>query len=308
MNTWAQQVAAWSHPPIDDDGYCSSVDLAALPDDVLRGFIDKMRRARYGGWRNAGGVWRTGLGLDELTDLDVLDYGCGFGLEAAELSRANRVTIADISPDNLVLALRVIRLCGGDPVGALLISEHYPFVAAPDASFDEIHCVGVLHHSREPIAVLRRFAELLRPGGQVRALLYGPGMWRQVIREDAEPPEDPSTHPRFAAYVRHCDLVGDYADWYSPERLAARAAGLLDVEAARYYDGDRFLIATLRRPFASSTSIIEGEFAPCTDDEFAAGLQAQGWQPAGYVRVQDGRITEVHPDGTEIPRHSISDL
>lgn len=46
---------------------------------------------------------------------------------------------------------------------------------------------------------------------------------------------------------------------------------------------------------SSNTHIIEGEFAPCSDEEFAAGLQAQGWRPAPYLRVEGGEVTEVNP-------------
>lgn len=58
-------------------------------------------------------------------------------------------------------------------------------------------------------------------------------------------------------------------------------------------------------PGGSTHYSIPVEF-PDPPDDWAAGLESPGWsvQPAGYLRVQDGKITEVHPDGTEteIPR------
>jgi len=245
MNTWDQHVAAWSHPPIDDVAYLSAAELLGFSDAELRGLIERMRVARYQGWRNADNAWRLAMGLDELSGLDVLDYGCGAGLESAELAIRNRVWVADLTAVNIALATRVAALRGHPVQGSFLIEERYPFVDASEGSFDVVYCCGVLHHSRFPTAVLARFRELLRPGGQVRLLLYGPQMWRLSV--GTEPPEDTLTDPGFRAFVGYCDQVGDYADWYDPTRLYERVNGLFTFEADGYIADERFYTATLRR-------------------------------------------------------------
>lgn len=243
---WARHVAAWSHVPVDGVGYLSSARLLELPDAELAALVDDMRDTRYHGWRNAGGGWRAGLGLDELSGCDVLDYGCGLGLEAAELAGANRVWTADLHAANVALADRVARLRGVELQGGYVIGESYPFVLGIGGQhFDVIHSCGVLHHSRAPTAVLVRWRELLRPGGQARLLVYGPGMWRRAV--GTEPPADVAGDPGFPGFLAYVDGVGDWADWYDPDRLAARAAGAFTVETCEYLADERFLTATLRR-------------------------------------------------------------
>jgi SAM-dependent methyltransferase len=242
--TWADHVTAWSSPPVDDAGYQSAQMLAALPDTDLLQVIVEMRRRRYQGWRNEGGAWRDRMGHHELVGHDVLDYGCGTGAEAIDLARHNRVWLADITPDNIELARRVMDLFGAPCQGGYLIGEHPPYIE-PDRLFDVIYAAGVLHHCRHPHAVLTRWWELLRPGGQARVLLYAAGLWREAV--GGEPPREVETHPAFTRFVRHADGVGDYADWYDRDRLACRADGLFAVERCGELGGGRLLAATLRR-------------------------------------------------------------
>lgn len=247
MADWSEHVAAWSHPPVDDVGYVSSTEMLSWSTPKLRRVVEQMHRARYGGWRNHENRWRDVMGLDELTDRDVLDFGCGIGLEALELARGgNRVSLADVSTVNTDLAARVLATFDRSHVRSYLVGDAYPYVGAPAASFDVFYCNGVLHHCRWPRAIIERAHELLRSGGEVRLMVYSDVGWR--LATGTEPPGDATKHDRFATFVRFFDAVGDYADWYDRRRLVERFGDLFDVERCEYLTpDDRYLGAVLRK-------------------------------------------------------------
>jgi len=217
-------------------------------DEKLRHTIDEMRRHRYdvNEWRNHDNRWRDVMGLDALTDKDIIDFGCGVGTESIELWLAqNRITLADISDDNVRLAARVLSLYG-QPAHVLLISDRYPFVHAQKRSFDVFYCNGVLHHIRWPHAIMHRAYDLLRPGGEVRLMVYSDHGWR--IATGTEPPKVSEHHSAFTEFVRYFDAVGDYADWYDRARLETRFGRWFEIERLEYLTPtNKYLGAVLRR-------------------------------------------------------------
>lgn len=244
----ARQMEAWSRPPVDDVGYLSSADLLGLSDDELNAVVAQMTRTRYGygGWRNYRGLWRDLLGLDDLEDLDVLDFGCGTGVEAVQLAKRNRVQLADIASANLALAARVLALAGYAPTALWGVSGTWPFLNTPAASIDVFYASGVLHHIPWAADIMRRAHAMLRPGGQVRLMLYSDNAWR--LRPGGEPPEDVTTHPDGPAYARAWDQVGEYADWYDRGRLESRFGEWFEVERCEYMcPQSEYLGAVLRR-------------------------------------------------------------
>ena len=104
----------------------------------------------------------------------VLDYGCGPGHDLvgfAHYSRPKRLVGVDISPISLAEAEHRLRFHGA---AAELVQVDYgnhdlPFEAA---SFDYIHCSGVLMCLQDPIWLLREFYRLLKPGGELRLMVY----------------------------------------------------------------------------------------------------------------------------------------
>lgn len=233
----------WSSVPIDDLGYLPSAELLELPDEDLRNLIDGMHATRYAGWRNHDGLWREVMGLDELTGKDVIEWGSGCGLEALELARrGNRVTVADIFPQNVDLAARVLRLHGFD-AHIKVIGKSPPFVPDSPGRYDVFYSSGVLHHIPEPVPVMQRAHQLLRPGGQVRLMVYSDEGWR--VATGTEPPEQPQEHPAFGQFVRFFDDVGSWADWYDAARLEARFGEWFTVERFEYLTPDRRYCAAI---------------------------------------------------------------
>lgn len=247
MSFAARQQAAWSAPPVDDVGYVPAAELLALPDDQLREMAGRMRRTRYEGWRNHGGRWRDVMGLDELTGLDVLDFGCGTGVEAAELARAgNRVWLADISDANLVLARKVLRVQGLQAQPSVPVTCEPPYMPGPDGFLDVFYASGSLHHVPWARQIMERAHAMLRPAGQARLMLYSDRGWE--IATGTPPPEDTAADPGFTRFVRHFDDVGEYADWYSAARLTERFGDLFTVDRCEYLTpDDRYIAAVLTR-------------------------------------------------------------
>jgi SAM-dependent methyltransferase len=219
--TFATQRKAWSSPPVDDIGYLPAAELLSWSDQTLLDLIDEMEDNRYKGWRNWNGNWRRVFGLDTTSNAVVLDYGCGVGLEALQYAKhRNSVLLADICDANVFLAAHVLRLHGYEPGAEIVLQKTPPFAFLADESVDVVHCNGVLHHIPRPEPVVRQFAKWLKPGGEVRLMVYSDQAWR--IATNTEPPERVEEHEDFEKYVRHWDAVGNYTDWYDAERIAKR--------------------------------------------------------------------------------------
>lgn len=246
-----RQREAWSRPPVDDVGYIPAADMYAKPDGELRAIVEQMRATRYGGWRNHRGLWRDLMGLDEPGGRDILDFGCGTGVEALELALAgNRVDLADISVDNLHLAVRILGLYGDQipqaPLTIYLALGEPPYIEADPGSYDVFHCNGVLHHIPWARQIMERAHQILRPGGIARLMLYSERGWIQAT--GTEPPGDVTADPGFERFVRYFDQVGEYADWYSRDRIEQRFGDLFTVERCEYLTPTgQYLAAVLRK-------------------------------------------------------------
>lgn len=232
--SFADRARQWSSPPVDDVGYMEAAKLLAMTNRELGGLIRKAERNRYSGWRNWQGRWDAILIGDGLADLSVLDYGCGIGVESLRYAeRGARVFPADITPLNVELAVRVLSLHGytAGAVGeddSFLIRAQPPFLTIPSESFHIVHCAGVLHHIPQPKPVVKQMAKWLRPGGQLRLMLYSDKAWRVAV--GTEPPSGPvEKDPGFLRFVNHWDAVGGYADWYDLARVEERFGDWFDV-------------------------------------------------------------------------------
>lgn len=104
----------------------------------------------------------------------VLDFGCGPGHDLvgfAHYSRPKRLVGVDISASSLAEAEARLRL---HEVRVELVQLDYGRYELPfeTGSFDYIHCSGVLMCIEDPPRLLREFARLLRPGGELRLMVY----------------------------------------------------------------------------------------------------------------------------------------
>lgn len=229
LPSFREQQLAWSHPPVDDVGYISSTQLLAMGEGRFLALMQKATENRYSGWRNPGGSWERILKLDSQGER-ILDYGCGIGIESQRLAAANRVWIADIAQENLLVATRYLRLSGRKLAGKpLKITNRKPFCFPPE-ELDAIHCAGVLHHIPRAVEVVEQMARWLRSGGELRLMLYSDRAWK--LATGNEPPSgSPESSPDFQAFVQHWDGVGGYADWYDAEKLETKFGSWFNLAA-----------------------------------------------------------------------------
>jgi len=247
MTEWADTVTAWSLPPVDDVGYLSSAEMLTWNDDHLHEVIERMRQTRYTGWRNHDGLWRRYMALDENRyGQRVLEYGCGVGMEAAEIARTGAiVSIADLSSANVELAAHVMSLeTGRGPKNMYKITEEWPYIHALTDTYDEIHCCGVLHHIRKARLTMEMFDLMLAPDGKIRLMVYSDEGWR--IATGTEPPREPvEEHEKFDQFVRFFDGTGTYATWYDREKLDRRFGDLFTITDFDYLTPDRRYCAAI---------------------------------------------------------------
>lgn len=248
--SWSETVTAWSNPPVDDVGYLSSAEMLTWEDSHLHAVISRMRDARYSGWRNHRGLWRRYMALDEdRTGVRVLEYGCGVGMEAAEIAKTGaEVSIADLSVDNVTLAAHVMRLeTGRGPRNIYRIVDEFPYIDVLASTYDEIHCCGVLHHIRKARLTMEMFDLMLAPRGKIRLMVYSDEGWR--IATGTEPPPEPvDQHEKFDQFVQFFDGTGDYATWYDRAKLQARFGDLFEITEFDYLTEDhRYCAAVLTR-------------------------------------------------------------
>jgi SAM-dependent methyltransferase len=107
-------------------------------------------------------------------DMAVLDYGCGPGHDLvgfAHYSRPRRLVGVDISLSSLTEARQRLELHNADAELVQLDHETYELPFETEA-FDYIHCSGVLMLIADPPRLLREFRRLLKPGGEVRLMVY----------------------------------------------------------------------------------------------------------------------------------------
>lgn len=135
--------AQWTRYP-DNEGYYASVTMLA---DILAPFATP----------------------NELRDAKVAEIGSGSGRIVSMLLDAGVAHIVALEPSAALEALRRNIADRSTRVTCLQL----PGDQLPLDNFDTILAIGVLHHIPDPVAVVRRAYEALRPGGRFLAWVYG---------------------------------------------------------------------------------------------------------------------------------------
>lgn len=107
---------------------------------------------------------------------DVLELGCGIGTDTLSFLRAGaRVDAVDISRESLSLAARR--------------TENFPVRFFHDnvetffsgRRYDLVYSFGVLHHTPRPQDALHLAYHALRPGGELKIMLYAKFSWKNLF-------------------------------------------------------------------------------------------------------------------------------
>ena len=125
--------------------------------------------------------------LPDRTDVRILDAGCGSGVSTEYLVHLNpeaEVVGIDLSAGTLAVAQERCQRSGAKRVTFQQLSL---FDAAQiPGEFDLINCVGVLHHTADPIRGLQTLATKLKPGGIIHIFVYGElGRWEIKLMQQA---------------------------------------------------------------------------------------------------------------------------
>ncbi len=112
--------------------------------------------------------------VDRQDNKVILDYGCGPGNDLVGFgiySSPKKLIGADISSSSLLEASERLKLHNIDSelVKINQDDESLPF---DDDTFDHIHSSGVLHHTPDPIKILKEFKRILKPGGTINIMVY----------------------------------------------------------------------------------------------------------------------------------------
>lgn len=110
----------------------------------------------------------------DLTGLEVLDAGCGTGIDAAALAtEAKRVLAVDVNENSLRLAKNLAKKHKIKNMAfkqANLDSKDY-HSTVPE-TFDSVYSIGVLHHLRDPQLGFSNLVRNVKTGGKLTIGLY----------------------------------------------------------------------------------------------------------------------------------------
>lgn len=123
-----------------------------------------LARSRYAPWMGEA------LGYAETANMDVLDVGCGQGIDLASYaSQGARAVGVDLTPRHAELAKRHLAALG---LRARVLIGDAEALPLGSTTFDRVSSNGVLHHTPRIAAALKEIHRVLRKGGEARVILY----------------------------------------------------------------------------------------------------------------------------------------
>ncbi len=170
----------------DDGWFCATCGRLATEVGGIPRFVSQEHLASFGEQWNRFDVVRddedrrvfevkTGMRLEELAGLKVLDAGCGGGRYSRLAAMAGATVIGADQSTAVEKAAAVSSLL---PTAEFLQVDlkRMPLAAG---SFDVVFSIGVMHHDRDTRRVFDAVARMVKPGGRLAVWLYRRNTWWQ---------------------------------------------------------------------------------------------------------------------------------
>ena len=136
--------------------------------------------------------------FDDWKGKDVLDVGCGAGVEVVRFARAGaRVTGVDIAESAVTLTRQNLALQGLSATVEVADGEKLPFA---DASFDFVYAHGVIQYTSDDRALAREVHRVLRPGGLAMFQVYNRISWLNGLSKLMKTPLEHEDAPVLKRY------------------------------------------------------------------------------------------------------------
>ncbi len=121
---------------------------------------------------------KTGISLDELIGMRVLDAGCGGGRYSKIAAEAGA---AVVGADHSTAVDKAAQLCVDLPKVQFVQADLKKLPLRP-AAFDFVFSIGVMHHDVDTRAVFDAVAKMVKPGGRFAVWLYRRNQsWQESI-------------------------------------------------------------------------------------------------------------------------------
>lgn len=105
-------------------------------------------------------------------DKEVLELGCGIGTDSINFARAGaKLTVMELSEKSLEITKKRFEAYGLEANFVLGSGEELSSYF-PNKQFDLIYSFGVIHHTPNPSAVIQEIKKVIKPGGELRMMLY----------------------------------------------------------------------------------------------------------------------------------------
>jgi ubiquinone/menaquinone biosynthesis C-methylase UbiE len=151
--------------------------------------------------------------FDEWRGKDVLDVGCGAGVEVVRFARAGaRVTGVDIAQSAIALARQNLEQQGLSARLTVADGEHLPFSGA---SFDLVFAHGVVQYTSDDRAMVTEIHRVLRPGGLAIFQGYNRISWLNALSKIMKTPLEHEDAPVLKRYS-----AGEFRALLSPFKSA----------------------------------------------------------------------------------------
>jgi SAM-dependent methyltransferase len=202
----------------------------ALSDDPpgSPGYFAAMASYRYGKLAYMGGV----VEFERWGERDVLDIGCGAGLDLVRLARAGaRAAGIELSWGSLALARQYLAVENLSALLALADGARLPF---RDESFDLVLCLGVLAFAPDPFGIVAEIKRVLRQDGLAILVAYNRNSFMGILRAVSVVAPGHGDAPFFRMHTRrefdallapfpHCRVHTERRGWHLVARCRKRS-------------------------------------------------------------------------------------